>query len=69
MSVKLTDCDTNLEGSDNCYRFHIKLNYDHSHEVQSTNSWNFLEVEETFILRLLEYFDTGLTPSRAKKEL
>ena len=69
MSVKLIICYIKHEGSDNCYKLHIKLNYDHSHEVESINSWNFLDVEESFKLKLLEYFDTGLTPSRAKKEL
>ena len=69
ISVKLTDCDTNHEGSDNFYRLHIKHNYDHSHEVESTKSWNFLEKEKTIKLRLLIYFDSGLTPSRAKRKL
>ena len=47
----------------------MKHNHYHSYEVESTNSWNFVWVEEIIKSKLLEYFDTGLTPSRAKQEL
>ena len=45
----------------------VELTNDHSHEVESTTAWNFLEVEESARLRLLELFETGLTPARARK--
>ena len=48
----------------NCMAISI---FDHSHEVESTTAWNFLEVEESARLRLFELFEEGLTPSRAKK--
>lgn len=54
--------------NDNCFKLSIDIVYDHSHEVESTNSYNFLEVEESAKIRLLEFFDSGLTPSRAKKQ-
>jgi hypothetical protein len=69
MSVRLNPCLENHTGSDDCFKLSIKLNYDHSHEVESTNNWNFLEVEESVKQKLLEHFDNGLPPSRAKKQL
>ena len=50
-----------------CFNLSVELTHDHSHEVESTTAWNFLEVEESARLRLIELFETGLTPSRAKK--
>ena len=50
-----------------CLNLSVELTNDHSHEVESTTAWNFLEVEESARLRLLELFETGLTPARARK--
>ena len=50
-----------------CFNLSVDLVFDHSHEVESTTAWNFLEVEESARLRLIELFEEGLTPSRAKK--
>ena len=51
-----------------CFNLSVDLVFDHSHEVESTTTaWNFLEVEELARLRLIELFEEGLTPSRAKK--
>ena len=49
-----------------CFCSSVELIYDHCHEVESTTAWNFLEVEESARLRLIELFEAGLTPSRAK---
>ena len=69
MSTRLYPCnkDHNNEDIDKCYNLKVELVYHHTHEVESTNSFNFLEVEESSKLRLLELFESGLTPSRAKK--
>ena len=50
-----------------CFNLSVDLVFDHSHEVESTTAWNCLEVEESARLRLIEPFEEGLTPSRAKK--
>ena len=69
ISTKLIPCnkDHNNDDIEKCFNLRIEVFYDHSHEVESTNSHNFLEVEESARLRLLELFESGLTPSRAKK--
>ena len=69
INTKLKPCDKDHNNPDigKCFNLEIELNYDHTHEVESTNSFNFLEVEQTAKLRLLELFESGLTPSRAKK--
>ena len=69
ISTKLQPCDKDHNNDDveKCFNLRIEIFYDHSHEVESTNSHNFLEVEESARLRLLELFESGLTPSRAKK--
>ena len=74
---KNQDCKTSLRltlrpcKSENCqgecFCSSVELIYDHCHEVESTTAWNFLEVEESARLRLIELFEAGLTPSRAKK--
>ena len=74
---KNQDCKTSLgitlrpckEHSDEggCFNLSVELIHDHSHEVESTIAWNFLEVEESARLRLIELFETGLTPARARK--
>ena len=71
MSTTLKPCEA-IHDSGNgpiCFKLAVSLNYDHTHAVESTNSWNFLEVEETARLRLLQLFDEGLTPSKAKRVL
>ena len=39
-----------------CFNLSVDLVFDHSHEVESTTAWNFLEVEESARLRLIELF-------------
>ena len=68
MKTRLYPCNEDHSNTDDCFKLNIDLSYNHSHEVESTNSYNFLEVEESAKLRLLELFENGLTPSRAKKE-
>ena len=69
ISTRIHPCNKNHENDDDsCFNLGVEIVYDHSHEVESTNSYNFLEVEESAKIRLLELFDSGLTPSRAKKE-
>ena len=66
MSLTLRPCKiVQCEGG--CFNLSVELTHDHCHEVESTTAWNFLEVEESARLRLIELFETGLTPSRAKK--
>ena len=66
MSSTLRPCKLDhIEGT--CFNLSVELTYDHSHEVESTTAWNFLEVEESARLRLIELFETGLTPARARK--
>ena len=69
IGTRLQPCDKDHDNADieKCFNLKVELNYDHTHEVESTNSFNFLEVEDAAKLRLLELFETGLTPSRAKK--
>ena len=68
MKTRLYPCNEDHSSTDDCFKLNIDLSYNHSHEVESTNSYNFLEVEVSAKLRLLELFENGLTPSRAKKE-
>ena len=69
MSITLRPCKVeHCEGQ--CFNLSVDLVFDHSHEVESTTTaWNFLEVEESARLRLIELFEEGLTPLRAKKHL
>ena len=69
MSITLRPCKVeHCEGQ--CFNLSVDLVFDHSHEVESTTTaWNFLEVEESARLRLIELFEEGLTPSRAKKSI
>ena len=62
MSITLRPCKV-----EHCFNLSVDLVFDHSHEVESTTAWNFLEVEESARLRLIELFGEGVTPSRAKK--
>ena len=67
MSITLRPCKVE-HCEEQCFNLSVDLVFDHSHEVESTTTaWNFLEVEESARLRLIELFEEGLTPSRAKK--
>ena len=67
MSTTLKPCDLSHKDSQQCFKLAVNIVVDHTHAVESTNSWNFLKVEEPARLRLLELFEEGLTPSRAKR--
>ena len=68
MNLKLKKCiREDQSGCHDCFNLKVKITYDHSHEVESTESWNFQEVGESARLRLLELFEDGLTPARAKQ--
>ena len=68
MSTTLKPCNLNHTGeTPTCFNLAVSLNYDHTHAVDSSNSWNFLDVEEPARLRLLQLFEDGLTPSKAKR--
>ena len=68
MSTTLKPCNLNHTGENpTCFKLAVSLNYDHTHAVDSSNSWNFLDVEEPARLRLLQLFEEGMTPSKAKR--
>ena len=45
---------------------HVKLNYNHNHEVTTCDAWNFLEVEEETKKRYFELFESAFSPSKAR---
>ena len=55
MSTRLYPCNKDHRDTyiDKCFNLRIELVYDHTHEVESTNSHNFLNVEESSKVRLL----------------
>ena len=69
LKTKMAKCVENHENTEfgGCFNLLVKLNYSHSHEVESTHSWNFQEVGESARLRLLELFESGLSPANARK--
>ena len=67
MNLKLKKCiREDQSGCHDCFNLKVKITYDHSHEVESTEFWNFQEVGESARLRLLELFEDRVTPARAK---
>ena len=67
MSITLRPCKVeHCEGQ--CFNLSVDLVFDHSHKVESTTAWNFLEVEESARLRLIELFEEGLIPSKVKEQ-
>ena len=67
-SYKLYPCDKNQQSGlgHQCYKLNIKLDYNHNHEINSTDSWNFLNVRQETIDRYEELFVLGYTPSKAR---
>ena len=68
MSTTLKPCNIDHSQIDqSCFQLSVNLTYDHKHSVDSTNSWNFLDVEEPARKRLIELFEEGLTAAKAKR--
>ena len=68
MSTTLKPCNVDHSDLDQtCFSLSVSLTYDHTHSVDSTNSWNFLDVEEPARKRLIELFEEGLTAAKAKR--
>ena len=45
---------------------HVKLNYNHNHEVTTCDAWNFLEVDQETKKRYFELFEIAFSPSNAR---
>ena len=70
ISYKLFKCTNNDrledEGCGCCFQMHVKLSYNHNHEVTTCDAWNFLEVEEETKKRYFELFESAFSPSKAR---
>ena len=62
----LKDKGTKTEGCGSRFQMHVKLNYDHNHEVTTCNAWNFLEVDQETKKRYFELLEIAFSPSNAR---
>jgi hypothetical protein len=64
LSYRLYPCEEGCKGK--CYKLTIKIHYNHNHEISSTDSFNFLTVNEDTKSRYIELFEEAYTPHKAR---
>jgi hypothetical protein len=67
ITYKLNNCDGQNHNGNYKKCLSVRINYNHNHAISSTDSWNFLGLEEETKVKYFNLFEQGLTPSVARR--